>query len=141
MLNDLQIQRMKQREIVFCSHLLDFCTRHLVIQDKSEFISDTSRPILSYHLVPPRVTGRYFGLSLKCVGGREGVKRFAHATIQTPILSAKTDVVGAERLTRFRNLWMTPNTEHLFLDERSWSVGARHTVVRCYLLGLTHNSA
>ena len=85
------------------------------MQDKSEFISDTSRPILSYHLVPPLTTHRYFGLGLR--GGV--VKSFAHATIQTPILSAKTDVVGAERLTRFRNLWMTPNIEQLFLVVRS----------------------
>jgi len=69
------------------------------------------------------------------------VKSFAHATLQTPILSANTDVVGAERLTRFRNLWMTPNAEHLLLDERSWSVGGRHTVVRYYGLGFTRSSA
>ena len=67
MLSDIQIQRMKDRELVCCSHLLDFCTRHLVIQNKSEFISDTSRPILSYHLVPPLTTRRYFGLSLRSV--------------------------------------------------------------------------
>lgn len=135
MLSDLKIQRMKQRELDCSSHLLDFCTRHLVIEDKSEFISDTSRPILSYHLVPPTRHTSLFWFEFEVCGGREGVKSFAHATIQTPILSAKTDVVGAGRLTRFRNLWMTPNTEHLFLDESSWSVGGRHgcSVLRAWI--------
>lgn len=98
-LSDLQIQRMKQWELVCCSHLLDFCTRHCVIHDKSEFISDTSRLILSYHLVPPLTTHRYFGLGLRSGGGGRVTKFCTRHYSNTHTIGKDREVVGARRLT------------------------------------------
>jgi hypothetical protein len=88
-----------------CSHLLDFCTRHSSVQDRSEFISNTPRPILSYHLVPPLAAPCYFGWRLGG-GGAEFCTRYYAATHS---IGTGWQEVGGRRLTCIGSTWIVPN--------------------------------
>jgi hypothetical protein len=70
---------MKERELVCCSHLLDFCTRHLVIQGKIRIhirYAET-HPIISLSS-PTHNTSLFWFEFEKCVlgGGGGGGEKF-----------------------------------------------------------------
>jgi hypothetical protein len=89
-----------------CSHLLDFCTRHSGMQDKSEFISNTPRPILSYHLVSPTLTAALFWLTLGRRADAEFCTRYCAATHS--VGTGWRSVRGGGP-TCSRNFWLWPN--------------------------------